>query len=414
MGQNVCAEITPLSSACDLGQCIETVHGLPADGMSPTDTWIVQFHPNTKYNWSRGSMEIKTAFVKVNVKPKAMSDANPELEIYRDFIRPLMDGCVSPNFIRHLAGGVACTWRDMMNMLVSLGKDRDRKLARSVMFMRGRERGKWRPAIDTPISKADMQSQILDDIQDWSETQAKFSLIVNEAVPHGAVTLRTWLAERKQAADEFEILFQLLTAVAAMRAARIRHGDLHAGNVWLLPINAPLLYYYYGELYAWNSKWRIAVYDFDLASYTRNDRDLDHDLTTVIHDVALESGVPHDLLRLLKETAPDIALMLHHVWVAGKSIGAFNPPTFDVNQQDLTRNIAVLQQGVVSSEGKVVVVDENEVLRLQSEGFRRLQLEDDVVLKSKRSRGFVKQNQRSRSPIDNSRQQQRSRSPRSV
>ena len=248
------------ANACEMRACIRAVRGLPSTSMSPTDTWIVEFQPNTRYEteivseafvklWvTQGSYEAPStqAFLKdwrehtVPLPPPAalggprplntsLAGLDYELRVYEEIIRPLIDQGLCPNFVRYLGSGHNCTFQQVQGMLAAPRKSTSQgggggsnvpPLVRNLLYMltgmpgRPAIRAARHPPKKRTVTTRDKENIPPANIARFSSPstlvptqvarEIKFNLLVNTVIPANSLSLRQWLLQLSPAATAEE------------------------------------------------------------------------------------------------------------------------------------------------------------------------------------------------------------------
>jgi len=113
---------------CTISKYIKKIEGLQSKGVSSSDTWIVEFKNNIKFN----NEPIKSGFLKIFIDTKnldktyntpAKQALKYELNIYKNIISKLIKYKICPNFVKYLSSGENCSYKDLLNMLDKLRKN---------------------------------------------------------------------------------------------------------------------------------------------------------------------------------------------------------------------------------------------------------------------------------------------------
>jgi len=321
-----------LGDACALGTCISAIQGLASDSASPSDTWLLTFVPESRYE----NQPIRRAFLKIwidssSLKPKDLARVQAfqakrrrglkttlamldyELQVSGEVVRSLVDGGICPNFVRYLGGGRGCSVDQVLRLLGSVPNAEER-LARSVWYMLLLQRK--RPAIDQEQEthrrsgeemdggeggggKQRKRRRLLGSEDPWEALPAaelfgplrkhlRFNLLVNEALPPSSTSLRSWMRSQppQWSLEAKRILCQVMAqgflAIFAMESAKMNHRDLHAGNLQLLFQSRPgrgeegegleegaLKYMLFGTSFQFVPSVFVLLYDFDWAIVDR-------------------------------------------------------------------------------------------------------------------------------------------------
>lgn len=237
---------------CQLGNCIQKVTGLPSNSASPSDTWLLEFKPGTKYIDSIGkTIEIPRAFCKLFIEPssleKWLSDGSITMEMvkmwnprflalqgleyelqFSEFVQNnIINSRKSPHFVRTFSIGKSCKFEDLNKTLKRGGISySDATLARNMYY--SLNLFSTRPSISNPT--------LTSWPKDWSEFNFAF-LLSQQVDSRWSKTFEKWILsvnnEPDFLASLFLVLFQICQACYALYSERACHNDLHAGNVWV-------------------------------------------------------------------------------------------------------------------------------------------------------------------------------------
>lgn len=294
MGQGQsCANLNEFSNACEMHKCMKKVSGLASNSASPTDTWILSFNPDTKYD----NYSIKNGFLKFFIDPSSLPNnynylhilkgLKYEIKIYKDIVRPLIDLSICPNFIKYLGSGEQCSYDSMVKMLENHTTDKNTGMLKSrveversfrlnVQYMYSLKQG--RPSINAGSSQfnlPDYRTLVNEGMKDANEY--KYDLLVNEAISSDAYTLQDFLEmlnpggmnrnPKRLSRQNWSLIFQVIIACYAMALSKMTHNDLHFGNIYIEPYSKPLNYILgpKHDIYSIDIGMKAMLYDFDRA-----------------------------------------------------------------------------------------------------------------------------------------------------
>jgi hypothetical protein len=287
MGNNnskkICENLNEYVDACRMHECVINVNGLKSNSASPTDTWIVTFKDDTKYN----NEPLNKAFIKWYMSPSSLKyyqtnngknelsstysngiyGLEYELNVYRKIIRPIIDQGICPNFIRYLGSGVRCSYNDLLNILKN-GSDINEKilnknLTRNILFILNKKRKRPSILMETEINnKWDYVNNINSNTQYnlivnevISKDTRTFSNILDNEMPNGEILEETW-----------KIIFQIVVACYTMSLSKMVHNDLHTSNIYVEKIQpTKITYIINNKSYTFITENKAMIYDFDRA-----------------------------------------------------------------------------------------------------------------------------------------------------
>lgn len=278
MGQSQsCNQLNEFGNACEMHNCIEKVVGLKSNSASPTDTWILTFKDDTKYE----DTPINKGFLKFFIDPgtlpydyarlPTLKGLIYEIKVYKDIIRPLVDLKICPNFIRYLGSATSCNYDSMIKILENntyLGdtpmlKQKDaleQSFQDNFNHMYAVKRG--RSSINTELPP---KSQPAEDAKNY-----EYSLLVNETIKPDTFTLGNLLimiakSGKKLETGEWGAIFQVIIACYAMSLSKMNHNDLHPGNIYIEPYSNRINYILGSRMNVYSIKCGVIakIYDFD-------------------------------------------------------------------------------------------------------------------------------------------------------
>lgn len=267
MGAKQTCELDKLSDVCQMSSCVKKVEGVAANSLSPTDTWVCTLEENTTFQGKPYSK----MFLKVGLSPNTLEKTLKrrslgliyELRVYDGVITPLIDNGICPHFVRSLLVSENCTERDLLKTLkkglswtVFSEQQITRQFRRNFGYIVNLE--KKRPAIQTEVSLGEKIADV---------RSSRFVLLATEydrVAKYGA-----WLQNQQQPEDaRICVMLQILIALYAMQCCKLCHNDLHHGNVFIqrLEASARMQYIIEGKHIAFDTWYKLTVYDFDRAS----------------------------------------------------------------------------------------------------------------------------------------------------
>jgi hypothetical protein len=233
------------ANPCRIMGCVKNVIGLAANSASPTDTWTVNFKPNTKYEKDL----IKSGFMKIWITADDAPDPkyNPggvksirgleyEKRVYLEVIKKLIDARVCPNFSRALGGGTKCSMENLTK-----GTD-GAVLVDQQSFLRNMTYAytdtPHRPSINNTDPASEELKEIMkyDDITYEQISDKRFDFIISETAD--GLVLDTYLnsgvhGHVKDSMEFWHIVYQNFMALYVLGLVKITHNDNHTGNVFI-------------------------------------------------------------------------------------------------------------------------------------------------------------------------------------
>jgi hypothetical protein len=281
----ICENLHDYSDICKMYHCVNNIQGIQTDSSSPTDTWIVDYNPNTYYNdklqnsgfiklFINPNSIILSDFIGFNININYLHGLEYEIKVYRDIIRPLIDNNICPNFIKFLGSSNSCTFNDLENIISSGVHGQDIDLIRAqlvynieAMLLKNHQRN------SITDFKPLYQLNTIDNFDQDAMFRLKYSLLVTEPMMAGTYKFREWLNFNtvqgvKFSVEIWKVIFQLMAACYAMSMSKTVHNDIHSDNSYCIQIpDTEVCYIYNNQTYTFNSNIRLKVYDFD-RSYT--------------------------------------------------------------------------------------------------------------------------------------------------
>jgi hypothetical protein len=258
-------------------KCVTNVIGLESTTASPSDTWLLEFHPDTKYDdkpchygflkWWIEPTTVKTSYEVYG----QLTALNYEKRVYSEIIKPIITKGICPNFIKYLGSGTQCSLVNMKNILLDKtktptgellsGDQLTYNLLRNILYIINGLPD--RPSINS-IDKAPTQVNIK--MTSQIAQTARCNLLVNDAVQIGTKSFRNWFQTRKRLNNEtLRVIFQIMCACYAMNLSHMVHNDLHSGNIMVetfVPSN--VTYIIDDKPYTFmNIIHKASVFDFD-------------------------------------------------------------------------------------------------------------------------------------------------------
>ena len=267
------------TDVCKIYNCVQYVEGIESNSASPTDTWIIQFKKNTKYdkeNIEFGFFKIFLNSFTVSLLPKPYNNILPkingleyEILVYKNIIKPLINYNVCPNFVKYLASGNNCTYDDLFNMIykkVDLSPEKIKEcLNRNINCIK--KDCKKRFAINKYVPKSYFRSDLTELYIDTSEIPKSygFNIILNEILPKKSVTFDAWLVKSTNINDIWLILFQICVACYTMSLCKMTHNDLHLANIVLEEKRGmeTITYVINDKKYTLYTNFKVYIFDFD-------------------------------------------------------------------------------------------------------------------------------------------------------
>jgi len=262
-----------------MGECVKLVDGLPSNSSSPTDSWILTYNNNTRYD----DISMPNGFIKWWIDPvtlkyqnnkiddiyiNTLEGLNYEVDVYKDVIRILIDYNICTNFVRFLGSSKRCTIDDLGKMLVNKTKNNKtdeflskpqiiQNLRRNVIYMVNHMT--QRPSINE-ITEEKYPEDIIIPQDGW-----KYNFLVNKPTTNFTVTAESFLQQYAEFPKAvFQVVFQVIAACYVMYLSKMSHNDLHPGNIWVTPvIEKSVVYLYNNNTYGFKTTVHTEVYDFD-------------------------------------------------------------------------------------------------------------------------------------------------------
>lgn len=278
MGQNQsCSQLNEFGNACEMHNCIEKVVGLKSNSTSPTDTWILTFKDDTKYE----DTVINKGFLKFFIDPSTLPDYYTrlptlkglvyEIRVYKDVIRPLVDLKICPNFIRYLGSATSCSYDSMIKILENNTYLGDTPMLKQKDALEQSFQDNFNHMYRVKGGRNSINTELPPNLQPIEDAKNhKYSLLVNETIKQDTYTLGDFLnmiakTGKKLERGEWCIIFQVIIACYAMSSAKMGHNDLHPGNIYIEPYSKRLNYILGSHMNMYSTKCGVIakLYDFD-------------------------------------------------------------------------------------------------------------------------------------------------------
>jgi hypothetical protein len=263
----------PLNACSTLASCVASIRGHTRNSASAADIWFLGLHPDIDIGGRAAVMKLWAAPLETD--SKRLFGLNFEQQVYTDVIAPLISSGRCTNFVRPLAFGKMCSFRNMLHVLQAgfQGKHETADL-RKLLGATGRKLALVMPGTRIDDESAVAEARILYDremkLTPAETRQMRFNYTVTLGVPRAATTLYEFLLAHEGGRGTWEslsVLFQVAFAIRAMKLSRMRHNDLHANNVFVVPLpaRARKTYVVDGVAYTIETAHEALVYDFDRA-----------------------------------------------------------------------------------------------------------------------------------------------------
>lgn len=278
MGQNQsCNQLNEFGNACEMHNCIEKVVGLKSNSASPTDTWILSFKDDTKYE----DTPINKGFLKFFIDPGTLPDDYArlhtlkgliyEIRVYKDVIRPLVDLKICPNFIRYLGSATSCSYDSMIKILENNTYLGNTPMLKQKDALEQSFQDNFNHMYMVQSGRNSINTDLLPDSQSNVEAKNyKYSLLVNETIKPDTFTLGDLLvmiakSGKKLERGEWCAIFQVIIACYAMSLSKMGHNDLHPGNIYIEPYSSRINYILGSRMNVYSIKCGVIakIYDFD-------------------------------------------------------------------------------------------------------------------------------------------------------
>lgn len=316
MGNNgsIGCEFTEFKNVCEMGDCVTSTKGLPINSASDTDTWIQTFANGTTYD----DLPLKSAFLKIWLGSLARESLKPitgpvtgrygpngedhkiglirndtliyndnknklgaldyESVVYKEIVKPLVERNICGNFVKYLGSGRDCSFDDTVKMCkvddpeIALLYNSQKLISKGIGGA-----GVRRLAIDKVDEAIKRGYSTEPGISlEWVKENVTFNILVNENAKPDTLTLNEWEKKHRgsiyNSSSEMKneyicIIFQCIAACYAMSCSKLTHHDIHMNNVFVEPLSQKtrLSYIYDGQLYTFETKYFVKIYDFDRA-----------------------------------------------------------------------------------------------------------------------------------------------------
>jgi hypothetical protein len=175
--------------------------------------------------------------IKASYKNKDLLDNSLDVEvaIYKNIITNLVNNHHTPCVMAYLGSGV-CTDSSIF------------KLPRSIN------------------DAFEQETQNIRESDDWFDFDHISLLYLEKS---NGIQLKDWITPSRSEKDVLSIIFQIVYTLMCFSNIRLRHNDLHFGNIFIEELPAPISMYFarggdrYVEL---KTKWLAKIYDFDRGS----------------------------------------------------------------------------------------------------------------------------------------------------
>lgn len=255
---NKCSDLKEIDDPCEIGNCIDILKGLKGT-CSSSDTWIVKFKENTKYN----GIDVYYAFMKISIYVEP-SPLYYELCVYKDVTTKLLNYNICPNYVRCYATSV-CTFDNIMNILnngIEHDYEMNKERLNRACYLMQTERCHMRPSIN----------DVVDEKYDIDSSQFYYNFIINESMSD-SISFEDFIyyAKNKYEGDEYTkimliVIFQILCALYGLFLSKTNHNDLHLNNIFITKIPLTLNYQINDVIYTLHTDYLVKIYDYD-ASY---------------------------------------------------------------------------------------------------------------------------------------------------
>jgi hypothetical protein len=186
-----------------------------------------------------------------------------EQRVYKNFIRPLVDQNICPNFVKFLGKGTNC---DIMTLLDIVKTTVESKsllpvVIRNIRYMLAYGHG-GRPSITNTTS-----TTIPRTAANYNIMEGRFNLLMTEDCSIGYRGLNEFIQDYinfRYDTEFWQIIFQVVAGLYALSNIKMTHNDLHSGNVLvgdMPPQN--IVYVYNGVRYQFVATHRAKIFDFD-------------------------------------------------------------------------------------------------------------------------------------------------------
>lgn len=275
---NDCSNLQEFNDACKMGECVSGVTGLKSNTESPTDSWLIKYKNNTRYD----NISITKGFIKWWIDPVTLLHTNKddiskltiqilngldyEINVYKDVIRILIDYNICPNFVRYLGSSKRCKIVDLGKILLGKTKDTNgdiltetqiqKNLVRNLTYMVNLIKG--RPSINN-LKEEKFEGNIIEPSDKW-----EYNFLVNTPTEPGTIESGEFFTKYMEHEKPIlQLIFQVIAACYAMYLSKMSHNDMHLGNIWVTPVDKTVIYLYDEQIYGFKSLIDVKVYDFD-------------------------------------------------------------------------------------------------------------------------------------------------------
>lgn len=232
-------EITDM--ICDISTIFEDIKILKRSSSSASVQALARIRGNTRYEILKEYLKrTPDIFLKIVLLQKNDNTHLVEKTIYK-YLTRLISENRTPNFMRFVA---AFECKNIFEMADSLDTD----------------------------NRYEMQYTV-DDIFDNKSgvTRKNMVLVLERGNGDSLIKLMPSLTDKK---EFISIMFQVFYTLREMFMSKVKHNDLHTGNIWIdvLPDYKDMIYFINDNEYAQlRTKYIVKIYDFDLSSFTKGD-----------------------------------------------------------------------------------------------------------------------------------------------
>lgn len=269
-----------INTVCEIAPAISRVTGLAANSASPTDTWLVRFRDGFEYDKS----PLRNGFLKIFINPNSLSPLDItdnqrallygldyEVFVYLNITNALLRYHVAPTYVKAIAGGSDCTYRDLFNMLNGhlYAKDSSRQLPPDdVVRMLNRNL--------YFIWKKQPRRKAIDDVSSERYYNPKFeefryNMILSES-SGDSPKLEEWYRNTTSAVDFWRVMFLACIGCYGMFLSRMTHNDIHTGNLFVTDLGEVRQYVFRIENatpFVVSTRYVPKIYDYDRAFVRR-------------------------------------------------------------------------------------------------------------------------------------------------
>lgn len=243
-------ELDIKDSVCDLTALFKNIRVLSSTSSSSTVQVLAGLTDKAKtYQVIKEYVERTgedRVFVKVGFEEPGDNSADMERMIYKYLERLLFD-CRTPNIMRYVAGFKCDNFRDFLTS--RKGKSRDKTY----------------------------HTKMLTRVEELEEREKDLGIDVNRAVIilvelGKGRSFRDMLEDEEVTEEIFtSVMFQTFYTLRELHLNKVRHNDIHLGNIWvnIHPTPQSLVYFVNDGMYAvLETRWVVKLYDFDRSGFT--------------------------------------------------------------------------------------------------------------------------------------------------